>query len=297
MRLQKSYLGVAAITVVLSVAARLPAGELPVALDGKCPVCLGKMNKLVDGDPRFSSSYDGKTYHFPSADQKTMFEADPAKFAPVLGGDCVVCLKDMGKRVAGVPEHAVVHRDRLYLFPSAEIKTKFEQSPDRYADADLALEGNCPVCLVKMDKVVKGEPNIAVVHDGLRYLFPGEEQKIMFESDPAQFTPALGGNCTVCRVDMDNVVAGQAEFHRVYKGRLYVFPGQAQLAAFDKDPGKYADTDLALSGNCAVCKVKMNKDVPGKAELAADYRGKRYLFPDAKTRGMFLAAPDDYATE
>jgi YHS domain-containing protein len=231
------------------------------------------------------------------AEQKAMFDEDPAKFAPVLGGDCVVCLKDMGKRVAGVPEHALVHNERLYLFPSAEIKAKFEASPDRYVNADLALNGNCPVCLVKAGKVVRGDPAMVVVHDGLRYLFPGQEQKDIFEKAPEQFTPALGGDCTVCRVDMDKSVPGVAEFHRVHQGRLYVFATEPQLAAFDKDPAKYANADVALNGICAVCKVNMNKNVPGKTDLALDYRGKRYLFPDTRTRHMFRATPDKYATE
>jgi YHS domain-containing protein len=40
----------------------------------------------------------------------------------------------------------------------------------------------------------------------------------------------------------------------------------------------------------------MKKDVAGKEELAVDFQGRRYLFPDAKTREMFLSNPDKYAT-
>jgi YHS domain-containing protein len=183
------------------------------------------------------------------------------------------------------------------LFPNESIKAKFEQDPQQYADADLALEGNCPVCLVNMNKVVEGDPDIAVVHDGLRYLFPGAEQKAMFVKNPDAFTPALGGDCTVCRVEMNKAVPGRTEFHAVKDGRLYLFPGQEQLDMFNANPSKYTNADVALGGNCPVCKVDMGKDVPGNAEYASDYRGQRYLFPNDMLRGKFLADPNRYAVE
>jgi len=296
MRLHKFVSGWTLSVVLLATCAGARAAELPVAMDGKCAVCLAKMDKLVDGKAEYSSDHDGKTYRFPSADQKKMFDADPAKFVPALGGDCVVCLVEMGQRVAGKPEYALVHDDRLFLFPEQKQLDMFKKNPSKYANADLALDGDCPVCLVKMNKKVKGDPSYAAVHDGVRYLFPGSEQKEMFESNPTSFTPALGGDCVVCKVEMNESVAGSAEFQTVHNGRLYLFPGQEQLDMFKKNPSKYADADLALGGKCAVCKVEMNKDVPGKAELAVDYQGKRYLFPDVKTRGMFMANPGKYAT-
>src|SRR3990172_2983571 len=78
------------------------------ALDGYCPVSIVKMDKLVKGDPSYASTYDGKKYLFPSGDAKSMFEANPAAFAPAMGGDCVVCKVEMKKDVPGKPEfHAV----------------------------------------------------------------------------------------------------------------------------------------------------------------------------------------------
>jgi YHS domain-containing protein len=282
--------------VLLGISVSARAANLPIALDGKCAVCLVNMNKLVDGKADLASDYDGKTYRFPSAEQKRMFDADPAQFVPALGGDCVVCLVEMGERVAGRPEHALVHDGRLFLFPEQKQLDMFKKNPAKYANADLALEGDCPVCLVKMNKVVKGVATYASYHDGLRYQFPSPDQQKMFEKNPTAFTPALGGDCVVCKVEMNQDVKGNAEFQTVHNGRLYLFPGQEQLAMFKKNPDKYADADLALGGKCAVCKVEMNKDVAGNAELAVDYQGKRYLFPDTKTRGMFLSNPGKYAT-
>lgn len=273
------------------------AADGPVALDGTCAVCLMKMGKLVEGKTEYSSQYDGKTYLFPSEEQKKMFDAEPPAFVPALGGDCVVCLADMGKRVQGSSKFSVVHDGRLFLFPGKEQLAAFEKDPHRYTEADLALDGACPVCLVRMNEVVRGDPKFVVVHDGLRYLFPGDEQKRMFEANPRDFTPALGGNCTVCRVDMKKDVAGKPEFYAVHLDRLYLFPGQEQLDTFKKDPAKYADADVVKGGRCVVCKTDAGKDVAGKKEFAFDFRGKRYLFPDEKARGAFVANPTKYEVQ
>ena len=64
------------------------AAEPATALDGYCAVWLVKMDKHVKGDEKIPPVFDGKTYLFPGAEQKEMFDANPAALAPVLGGDC-----------------------------------------------------------------------------------------------------------------------------------------------------------------------------------------------------------------
>ena len=81
-----------------------------VALQGYCPVCIIKMKKWVKGNPNIQATYDGKTYYFPSSEQKGMFLSDPAKYVPALGGDCTVCLAKMGERVPGTVHHAALAR-------------------------------------------------------------------------------------------------------------------------------------------------------------------------------------------
>ncbi len=273
------------------------AADPETALNGYCPVCLVKANQLVKGDPKISSVYDGKTYLFPSSEQKRMFDANPNAFAPALGGICTVCKVEMGKDVPGKAEFHSVRNDRLFLFASQKQKKMFDRSPGNYADADLALEGNCPVCLVKLGKVVPGKAEYASVYDGRRYLFPSPKQKRMFDANPVAFTPTLGGNCTVCKVEMKKDVPGKADFHVTRNGRLYLFPSAKQRDMFLANPDKYADADVVLGGNCSVCKIELGKDVPGNPDISVDYNGRRYLFPAEKQRTMFLANPSKYAAE
>ncbi len=164
-------------------------------------------------------------------------------------------------------------------------------------EPETALNGYCPVCLVKANRLVKGDPKISSVYDGKTYLFPSSEQKQMFDANPPAFAPTLGGNCSVCKIEMDKDVPGKAEFHVTHNGRLYLFPSVKQRDMFVADPDKYADADVALGGNCSVCKIELGKDVPGKPEISVDYKGRRYLFPMEKQRRMFLANPGKYVTK
>ena len=115
------------------------------------------------------------------------------------------------------------------------------------------------------------------------------------ERAPAGYSPTLGGRGWGEKAGMNNAGGGQAEHHRAQNGRLYLVPSKKRLSMFEANPGKYAAADVALNGYCSVCKVEQGKDVKGKAEFAATYDGKRYLFPGSKQLEMFKSNPAKYA--
>lgn len=157
------------------------------ALNGYCSVCITDMKRWVQGRPDYATEYDGKTYYFPNAKIRSTFLANPAKYVPALGGDCVVCLARMGERVPGTVFFAAFHADRLFLFPGQDQKDMFVEDPAAYANVDLAYGGNCAVCQVEANDEVAGDPEIAAVHNGFRYYFPGEDQRAMFLQDPEKY--------------------------------------------------------------------------------------------------------------
>ena len=163
------------------------AQQAPLALEGYCPVSILQMRKWVRGDPAYQVVYDGRTYLFANEQGQKIFEGNPAKYVPALGGDCVVALVKMGKRVPGDIRHASIHDGRLLLFSSAEAEKMFLADPATYANADLAYGGNCVVCRVGMQQTVPGKPELAVVHKGLRYLFPSAEFRNEFLANPAKY--------------------------------------------------------------------------------------------------------------
>ena len=271
----------------------MAANAVEPALGGNCPVCMVEMSKVVPGSGKHAVTFDRQVYYFPSEKEKGMFAANPAKYAPALGGDCVVCRVNMGVRMPGKAEFAAVYDKRAYLFPSAKEQDAFKADPKKYATADLGLEGNCPVCAVKAQKWMAGKPEIVSVYDGIRYYFPSAVEKKAFDADPAKFAPALDGDCVVCLKDAGKRVAGSPKFSATHDGRLYLFPDETTQKKFLADPKKYATVDVSMGGNCPVC-AKMKKEMPGKADVASVYKGMRYLFPSAKERAMFDADPASF---
>jgi YHS domain-containing protein len=166
------------------------ATRAPVAMEGYCPVCLHDMQKWIKGSPAHAMVYDGHTYYFPDAALKAKFAANPQQYAPVMGGDCVICYAKMGERLPGNIRYGAYHGDRLYLFASAQQKQAFAANPAAYTNLDLALAGNCPVCRVEMSAAQPGKPELTVVDRGLRYTFAGEQHRKMFLSNPAKYRVA-----------------------------------------------------------------------------------------------------------
>ncbi len=161
-------------------------------------------------------------------------------------------------------------------------------------NAPVALEGYCPVSVLERKTWVKGNPTDGLVYDGRTYLFANNQAKAMFQSDPAKYTPALGGDCTVAWVKMRKRVPGNVRQAAIHSGRLFLFSNETAKQAFLAQPATFADSDLALGGTCPVCRLNMGRSVPGKPEIAAQHGGMRYLFPSAEYRTEFLASPDKY---
>jgi YHS domain-containing protein len=184
------------LALLLGVAAPLgtvgaqPAGNQRIGLDGYCPVCIIDAKKWVKGSPDHAVSYDGVTYHFPNDTIKQEFLASPAKYVPALGGDCIVCFAKLGKHVPGSIQHAARADGRLYLFPGDEQQQAFLKNPKEFANVDLALGGECAVCLVKANKHVPGKAEFTEIHNGLRYQFPSANEQAIFRKDPAHYAAA-----------------------------------------------------------------------------------------------------------
>jgi YHS domain-containing protein len=59
-----------------------------VAIQGYDPVAFFTVGKPVLGKPELASTFNHATYHFATADDKSMFDKDPAKYEPAFGGYC-----------------------------------------------------------------------------------------------------------------------------------------------------------------------------------------------------------------
>jgi YHS domain-containing protein len=104
-----------------------------VALDGYCPVELGKNERWVKGDARWTEVYQGVAYMFSSPVQRECFLIDPERYVPAFSGRDPVLLMDSSQSAPGRLEHCATYNGRLYMFSSASSLARFHQQPQRYA--------------------------------------------------------------------------------------------------------------------------------------------------------------------
>lgn len=103
-----------------------------------------------------------------------------------------------------------------------------------------ALDGFCPVELVKNERWVRGDPRWAVDYQGRRYLMSSEVQRESFLVNPQRYVPAYEGHDPVLLLDQGQRTPGLTRYCATYDGRLYMFSNPATLARFRQQPKRYA---------------------------------------------------------
>lgn len=184
-----AHLACAAGMVCASVAVNdVRAAEKPtLGLQGFCPVSILAEKQWRPGASDVSLVHDGRAYRFATAAHRDKFRAAPAKYVPVLGGDCVVTHSRTGKRVAGKLAHAAFYGGRLMLFANDDARERFRADSGVYAGADLAYGGRSPIALVDDERTVRGEQEFEVFHRGFRYWFASGVERDTFLGDPEKY--------------------------------------------------------------------------------------------------------------
>lgn len=99
------------------------------ALQGYDPVAYFTADAAVKGDPQFTATFEGATYLFASAENKALFEADPARYAPQFGGFCAWAVSQ-GYTAKIDPQAFQIVDGRLLLQYSLGIREKFKKDTD-----------------------------------------------------------------------------------------------------------------------------------------------------------------------
>ncbi|MBK8157448.1 MAG: YHS domain-containing protein [Rhodospirillaceae bacterium] len=97
-----------------------------VILHGFDPIAYFTVGKPVEGKDAYAAEFEGATYHFASADNMKMFQADPAKYTPAFGGFCAMGVA-LGKKLDVDPSVFEVVDGKLYLNVNADVKKKWVQ--------------------------------------------------------------------------------------------------------------------------------------------------------------------------
>ncbi len=118
-------------TLTFSLSAQNAKHKSNIALNGYCPVAYHVLKKAMKGNPKYSLTYEGKTYHFVNAKAKMMFQKDPAKFLPEYGGFGAEAMS-MGKKIKANPKLFILYKGHTYLFSGKKAKAMFEKDPAKH---------------------------------------------------------------------------------------------------------------------------------------------------------------------
>jgi YHS domain-containing protein len=250
------------------------------------PVSLVTNRQWLKGREPFRVNFDGASYLLADERELQMFRAAPERYVPALGGDCVVHFSQTGERKAGLLRFGVVHENRLYFFSSDEARQAFVSEPAQYMNVDVALGGNCPVCLVELKKTVPGRPELAAVFGGSRYFFPGAQQREMFLAAPLKYAAAahaaFGTEGQFPDVENDASAVGANDATESKGPTIEEMPPPAA----EKEASE--DAPIAMAGYCPVSILAESKWVRGKPDFAVLHDGRRYFMASDVHKEAFL---------
>lgn len=95
-----------------------------IAIKGYDTVAYFTQGKPVMGSNKFTASYKNAIYQFSSAENRDLFKADTAKYAPQYGGFCAMGVA-MNMKFDTDPTAWKIVNDKLYLNLSKKIQTKW----------------------------------------------------------------------------------------------------------------------------------------------------------------------------
>ncbi len=87
--------------------------------------------KPVEGDPAITQTWQGVTWRFATPANRDLFAAAPEKYAPQYGGHCAFAAAK-GALASGDPLAWTVHKDKLYINYSPDIRTTWSEDIEGY---------------------------------------------------------------------------------------------------------------------------------------------------------------------
>lgn len=107
-----------------------------VAIRGTDPVAYFTEGRPVEGSSKFTTKWNGATWHFASAENRDKFIASPETYAPQYGGYCAWAVAQ-GSTASTDPDAWRIVDGKLYLNYSLDVQKQWEQDiPGNIVKAD-----------------------------------------------------------------------------------------------------------------------------------------------------------------
>ncbi len=132
---RRTFIAAAAATPMMAAVTPAFAAEPPVyatggvAINGYDPVAYFTQSDAVEGSADHTSEWDGATFQFASAENKALFDGDPAKYAPQFGGYCAWAVSK-GYTASTSPNAWSVHNGKLYLNFNRAVRARWSINKD-----------------------------------------------------------------------------------------------------------------------------------------------------------------------
>lgn len=101
----------------------IQANDEGVAIGGYDPVAFFLQDAAVVGQAQYSCSYQGKTWHFSSEENRDKFLSSPESFTPEYGGFCAHSL-GKGTLVEANPEAFLIRDEKLYFYANNSFRDR-----------------------------------------------------------------------------------------------------------------------------------------------------------------------------
>jgi YHS domain-containing protein len=163
-------------------------------------------------------------------------------------------------------------------------------------ETEVALSGFCPVSLVSDKRLVQGQSEYTVTHEGRLYRFASLVTFNLFRGDPERYVPVNQGNCPVSQLDRKTAQPGDPRYGVLFQNRLFLCATDADRRRFLEQPARYAAIDVAEQGFCPHCLSQSGVLVRGDPRIELSREGRRYWFPDSTHREAFLASSANSST-
>ncbi len=235
-------------------------------------------NKAVKGNLKFESEYEGAKYYFASTEHKTLFDANPAKYAPAYGGYCgyaasIDRLSPISPEWFQIIDGKLIlqHNKKAYDKFNADLKGNIVKADQNWPGlvvrngtggktlvqtdrSGVALDGYDPVSYFTKSKPAKGDPKIEATFNGALYHFVSQEHREIFEKAPTKYAPAYGGYCGYA-ASIGKVRPADPLLWSIVDGQLIVQHTKGAVELWEKD----------VAGN----KAKADKFWPRLVEVKA----------------------------
>ncbi|MCC9604090.1 DUF255 domain-containing protein [Stieleria sp. JC731] len=113
---------------------------------------------------------------------------------------------------------------------------------------ELAIQGYCPVSVVKDGQWLEGKPEFGVIHLGKLYLFANKPAMQAFMVDPMPYTPMLNEIDVVRFFEEKKIVKGNREWGVIdpIHNRMFFFADEAAMLHFEASFERYVDAAIEV---------------------------------------------------